>query len=148
MPSRRSKRATYPLEQPAMLLFGDLQSIQFENLIRKLLLDDALIQPPWRLEYVYLNEGFAHYRLLHDERLIGIRDVTSRRQLAAIHRGLAAYLAQCGARPELALILKAGARACLEDAKHRIDPLFMLIGEQRKGRRMADMVRVYSLSAS
>ena len=144
---RRVKRRPKPLRQPAMLMFGDLQSIKLEALVQKIELDDALIQPPWRLEYVYLDEGFAHYRLLHDEHLIGIRDVTSRKRLVAIHRGLAAYLAQCGARPELALIIKGGARVELEETKHRLDPLFMFVGEQRKGRRTMEEVRVYTLSA-
>lgn len=153
---RRVKHRPKPLCQPAMLMFGDIQSVKLEELVRKMELDDILIQPPWRLEYVDLKEGFVHYRLLYEERLIGIRDVTSRKRLLAIHRGLAAYLAQVGARPELALIIKGGkARAVLSAAEEdepiehkelRVEPLFMFVDEKRKGRRTAGDVRVYSLS--
>lgn len=145
--TRKSKR---PLpraaRQPMMLMFGDIQSIQLESMIRKLKLDDALVQRAWRLEYVFLEEGFAHYRLLYGKRVVGIRDVTSRQMLPLIHRGLAAYLAQCGVRADKAKHVIFGARTPLDEAKHRVQPLFMFIGEQRKGRRAADEVHVYSLS--
>lgn len=143
--NRRVKRRPKPLRQPAMLMFGDMQSIRIEALIHDMTLDDALIQPPWRLEYLYLGNGFVHYRLMYEDDVVGIRDVTSPKRLPAIRRGLAAYLAQCGLRPELAITLKARAMTGLDATKHRVQPLFLLGGEGRKGRRKIDEVKVYSL---
>lgn len=142
--TRRKHRRPQRLRQPAMLIFGDMQSLKIEALIRKMALDDVLLQPPWRLEYLYLGTGFKHYRLMYDDQLVGIRDITSPKRLMAVHRGLAAYLAQCGLRPELAITMKARAETDLDVSKHRVQPLFMLAGEGRKGPRAVGSVHVYS----
>lgn len=139
------RRAQPRPRQTMMLAFGDRQSADLEAMIRFMWLDDALVQRPWRLEYLYLDVGFTHYRLFHRGQVVGIRDVTSVELLPQIQRGMAALLAQLGVHAHIAQIIPCGARTPLDAKKHRLPTLFLLRGEARKGRKADGQDEVCSL---
>lgn len=127
VPAPRQRRAPLPLcerYQPPLLLYGDSTSQQLERLIHRMCLDDALVRRGWRLEYVQLEYGLPHYRLLKGGELVGVQDVRSPRVLPRIHRQLAAYLAGIGFTPERARLVVFGAQTPLDADKWRVPHLF------------------------
>ncbi len=120
----RKRRPQPCFHQPPLLLWGDDTSQQLERMIRKMCYDDALVRRGWRLEYVQLEYGFPHYRLMKGGELVGVQDVRSPRVLPRIHRKLAAYLAGVGFTPERSKLVVFGAKTPLDADKWRYPHLF------------------------
>jgi hypothetical protein len=142
---RKYRRLILKPHKVMLMLYGDRQSILLERILRDMHLDDALVQRPWRLEYVMLETGFPHYRLYRNKKVVGIRDITSPKLMRVIAQGMAAYLAQLGFRENRCELRIAAARTALDSKKHRLPPLFLLSGEDRKGRKAAHAADVYAL---
>jgi len=136
---------TVRIKPQMLLLYGDEQSTRLKRALDEMVFDDVLVQKPWRVEYVVLDSGFSHYRLYYRRELVGIRDITSPSLIPAIRRGMAAYLAQIGFSDARYEMVPAGARTALDDTKHRIPPLFLLLGERRKGRKVDGVAEVHNL---
>jgi hypothetical protein len=127
--------------QARMLLWGDSRSVGMAALVARMLLGDRLESKTWGLEYVEVEGGaYPHYRLRRRKDVLGIRDVTSPRMLAPIHRGLGILLASLGWRPDRTFLIAGGAEVSDGEKKHRLPTLFTVGGERRKGRKPANMM--------
>lgn len=76
-------------------------------LLRWMRYDDVLVCGDWRLELLYLERGFPHFRLYFQSRVLGVADVFSdspdlsnSRQLPVVQHTLATHLVACGWRAE------------------------------------------------
>lgn len=117
--------------QPPLLLFDDVAQ-HIERTLRRMRYDDVLMahRRGWRLEYVRLAYGLAHYRLYRGKQLVGILDVSTPRKLPTIHRDLAAYLAGMGFTPKNLRLVVAGSRTPLDAPKHRVPALITAYSKQ------------------
>ncbi len=113
--------------QLPLYLYDDTAA-HLERLLWRLCIDDVLARRGWRLEYVRLLQGTAHYRLyrIHQRRvhLVGIVDVMTNRRGSETDRRMAVYLAGTGWTPANCRILIGAAQTPIAAKKQRLPRLF------------------------
>lgn len=138
-------------------MWNDERAARILPTIQSMRLDDALYWRDWRLELVWLNKGYPHYRLYWlkrrhyvfgqaDIRLdnsegielngkgeieVKIRygaDIQRSPQLRVVQRRLAAYCVACGAAPDDMVLVKGDARTKLCADTSRVYRLFKVRG--------------------
>jgi len=83
-----------------VMVLWDSTARGLAGMVRQMALDDALIfRRKRRLEYVRLANGYDHYRLYEDGRLIWQADVMHARQLRLVQDRVALWLAATGWHP-------------------------------------------------
>lgn len=103
----------------------DRTAADVERLIGKLCYDDALVfRRYWRLEYLYLERGFPHYRLYRQGMIVGVVDIRAPTVLSGIQRRLGMYLAGCGCTKGNGHICIGGALTPLDAPKRDLPRLF------------------------
>ena len=72
-------------------------------LLQRMQYDDALVCGQWRLEWLYINSGYPHFRLYWKGRVYGVADihadkadVYSSRKMPFVRHMMAAFLVLCG----------------------------------------------------
>lgn len=109
-------------------------------LIRLMRADCVLYCKNWRLELVWLGEGYPHYRLYWKRYLYGVEDIPvnwgkellSSPKLRPTQNDLAAYLVICGFRAETTTFVAWDARTPINASKDDLPRLFEM-EEKKKG---------------
>lgn len=110
--------------QPPLLLH-DRTAKRMTQMVRQMCYDDVLLRGwQWRLEYLSLDDGFPHYRLVYRNMwVVGLVDIRSPARLGAIQRDLGALLAGYGWTPERTRLVQFAARTPLDASKHYLPHL-------------------------
>ncbi|RMG87924.1 MAG: hypothetical protein D6712_04710 [Chloroflexi bacterium] len=84
--------------QPCLPLVDDA-ALRMERIIRGMVLDDAVQFGGWRVEYLYLERGYRHYRVEYRGMIVGNVDIIISRRFREYQRELAIWLVSKGANP-------------------------------------------------
>jgi hypothetical protein len=110
------------------------EKLRLLPILRRLNYDDALhfisvtketiFLSPYRLEYLYLFTGWAHYRVYEREKLIGMVDIRGAGASEKVLMDLSAYLHQLGFTPAQCRIIRSGATTPMDAPTSRCPRLF------------------------
>lgn len=100
------------------------------RMIRRMVIGDALVSKPWRLERIDPLVGFEYYILYCGSEVVGIQYVRAAGWLNPVQEALAAYLVVIGFRPSTTFFGEAKTRDTIEH--NRLPILFPLALDRRK----------------
>lgn len=105
-----------PVTHLLLPIYGEDEAELEETLREYMHVDDALIceERRLRLEYVYLQQGYPHYRLYRRGALYGIANVTTPHKARDVQRNMVMVLTAMGFTPENTRLRKCGARTPIE----------------------------------